>query len=413
MSLPDAASGLVPSDRPAPQTAGTMDTPTATATVTATPAATRTLTIEFTGSGSEYFRIWIVNLLLSLVTLSLYHPFAKARRLRYFHGNTRVGGFALGFQGDPWKMLRGYLLMLVFVACYGAAGQFAPLAGAVAGVALALLWPVLWQSSLRFRLANTTWRGLRLRFDGSVAGAYAALLPLLVPGAAFLVLSALGKSPDEAGASGLIASLLGLLMLVVLALFPLLLARLKRYQHGHYHLAGDTTTLHASTRRFYSLWLRTSGIGALPLVLMALGFWLLVRLGAPMPGKPASAALAILMIVMVLLFYALMFSLAGPYFSARLQDLVWGNTRSPRLRFESRLGFVALAGLTFKNLLLTVLTLGLYRPFAAINTARLRLEAVQVQVLGDVDRWLADAHAGANDAAGDAAGDLLGMDVGL
>jgi Bacterial protein of unknown function (DUF898) len=40
------------------------------------------LDVRFTGSGSEYFRIWIVNLLLMLVTLSLYYPWAKVRRLR-------------------------------------------------------------------------------------------------------------------------------------------------------------------------------------------------------------------------------------------------------------------------------------------------------------------------------------------
>ena len=43
------------------------------------------LRLEFTGSGSEYFRIWIVNLLLTLVTLGLYYPWAKVRRLRYFY----------------------------------------------------------------------------------------------------------------------------------------------------------------------------------------------------------------------------------------------------------------------------------------------------------------------------------------
>jgi len=42
------------------------------------------LPIEFTGSGSEYFRIWIVNLLLMFVTLGSYYPWAKVRRLRDF-----------------------------------------------------------------------------------------------------------------------------------------------------------------------------------------------------------------------------------------------------------------------------------------------------------------------------------------
>ncbi|MGH8034242.1 MAG: DUF898 family protein, partial [Lysobacterales bacterium] len=32
--------------------------------------------IEFTGSGSEYFRIWVVNLLLLLVTFGIYYPWA-------------------------------------------------------------------------------------------------------------------------------------------------------------------------------------------------------------------------------------------------------------------------------------------------------------------------------------------------
>jgi uncharacterized membrane protein YjgN (DUF898 family) len=37
----------------------------------------------------EYFGIWIVNLLLSLVTLGIYTAWAKVRRLRYFYGNMR------------------------------------------------------------------------------------------------------------------------------------------------------------------------------------------------------------------------------------------------------------------------------------------------------------------------------------
>ena len=62
-------------------------------------------------SGSEYFRIWVVNLLLTVVTLGLYLPFARARQLRYFHENTLIDGAPLAFHGDPWKMLRGYLII--------------------------------------------------------------------------------------------------------------------------------------------------------------------------------------------------------------------------------------------------------------------------------------------------------------
>src|SRR5437588_6592034 len=105
------------------------------------------LAIRFTGSGSEYFRIWIVNLLLSIVTLSLYHPWAKVRRLRYFYGNTLVDGHALDFHGNPVKMLRGYLLVGLLLICYSTAGRFSPGAALVAVVIFAVVFPALLRAS--------------------------------------------------------------------------------------------------------------------------------------------------------------------------------------------------------------------------------------------------------------------------
>jgi uncharacterized membrane protein YjgN (DUF898 family) len=41
--------------------------------------------LHFTGRGGEYFGVWIVNLLLTIVTLGIYSPWAKVRRLQYFY----------------------------------------------------------------------------------------------------------------------------------------------------------------------------------------------------------------------------------------------------------------------------------------------------------------------------------------
>ena len=143
------------------------------------PPATHQMAIRFTGSGSEYFRIWIVNLLLMLVTLGSYFAWAKVRRLRYFMGNTLVDGQPLGFHGDPKKMFKGYMLVGVLFGLYSVAGEFSPVAGLIAFLAVAALWPALFKSSMQFRLANTSWRGLRFRFHGDLRGAYRAMLPLL------------------------------------------------------------------------------------------------------------------------------------------------------------------------------------------------------------------------------------------
>jgi uncharacterized membrane protein YjgN (DUF898 family) len=60
---------------------------------------------EFRGSGAEYFRIWIVNLLLTIVTLGIYSAWAKVRRLRYFYGNTYLDGHSFEFHGRPLAIL--------------------------------------------------------------------------------------------------------------------------------------------------------------------------------------------------------------------------------------------------------------------------------------------------------------------
>src|SRR5436305_11873488 len=54
-----------------------------------TQAAPRNLPLSFTGSGSEYFRIWIVNALLSIITLGIYSAWAKVRTLQYFYRKDR------------------------------------------------------------------------------------------------------------------------------------------------------------------------------------------------------------------------------------------------------------------------------------------------------------------------------------
>jgi uncharacterized membrane protein YjgN (DUF898 family) len=109
----------------------------------------------------------------------------------------------------------------------------------------------------------------------------------------------------------------------------------------------------------------------------------------------------------------LMLMVPVPYATSRLQNLVWSNTSAQAVRFESDLKFGSLLGITLKNWLLMVLTLGLYWPFAAVALYRVRLEAITPHLGGDLERLREDALLRANDASGDAAGDLFGIDIGF
>ncbi len=386
------------------------------------PAPAKILAIAFTGSGSEYFRIWIVNLLLTLVTLGLYYPWAKVRRLRYFHGNTLVGGRPLGFHADPKKMLKGYLLVGALLVSYSVAGNFHAVAGLVAFVAVMLIWPALLKSSMQFRLANTSWRGLRFRFTGDLRGAYAAMLPLFVP--ALCLLAAGTFVPDQEQPPLWYFYVTGSVMVGLLLVSPWLFQRLKAYQHNHYALASQHTRFHATVGMFYKLGFKVLGVylAAMALVgvvgaIVSVVLTIVERSGTNawldviQAFKPAWAAFAMMafFLVTMLMFVALL----KPYVTARLQNLVWAHTQSEDIRIHSQLKARSMMWLSVKNWFLVVCTLGLYWPFAAVARARMQLEAISVASRVDLDALVSHARSHEGDAAGDAAGDLFGLDIGF
>ncbi|RZJ11237.1 MAG: DUF898 domain-containing protein [Rubrivivax sp.] len=376
-------------------------------------AAPRVLGIRFTGSGSEYFRIWAVNLLLILVTLGLYLPFAKARRIRYFYANTLVDGQALGFHGDPWKMFRGFVLLILLMGAYSAAGRLSSVAAVVAFLILCVVWPALWRASLQFRLGNTSWRGLRMRFEGSLTDAYLACAPSYLPAIA-LVVGATQMEPEamKAGA-GLTPSfwlyIVGALCMALLA--PWSLALFKRYQHNGYRIAGQHSHVKLSGGQLYLLVLKIVLVSLVPLVLAGVLMTASFMMARTLGGSRETGLVVI--VIGSLLAYLLYFAVVTPYAATRLQNLVWNGTSSESLSFNSQLKFGAMFWLTLKNWLLTALTLGLYRPFAAVATARLRLEAVSIDCADDPLDWVAAASAGHADATGEIAGDFFGIDMGL
>jgi hypothetical protein len=136
-------------------------------------------TPEFTGRGDEYFRIWIVNVLLTLVTFGVYSAWAKVRRAKYFRNNTRLAGHVFDYHGSPKAILRGRLVALVLLTAYSWAFQFSNAAGLVTVIGLCAAGPWLFMRAQQFAFANTSFRGLRFGFQARASDAYLAVLPLL------------------------------------------------------------------------------------------------------------------------------------------------------------------------------------------------------------------------------------------
>ncbi|AOW14275.1 hypothetical protein LPB72_04080 [Hydrogenophaga crassostreae] len=390
------------------------------------PGNVETLNIHFTGSGSEYFRIWIVNLLLTLVTLTLYLPFARARRMAYFQNNTFVGQDPLGFHADSWKMFRGYLVVAAFGIAYWAVTNFLPSFGWIALLVFMALWPLLWRASLQFRLRNTSWRGVRLAFLGDTKGAYSAMLPFFLPALAFVGLLPIDPndpnvaSVDENQLKIMFAAA-GVIVVGFVLLMPWFWKRLKTYQHGGYAFTQERADFTATAGQFYKLYFKVGGVGLLVLAGMGtlISAGLVAFAGASMSNLDAAAlssgSWSVMMIIggVVMALYIVVPLVVGAYAGSRMQNLLWSNTQSQRLRLHSDLRMWPLLRMSLVNWLLIVITLGLFWPFAKVRLSRLKLESMLVEIEGNVDDWVAQASQDPQGALGDAAGDFFGIDMGL
>jgi uncharacterized membrane protein YjgN (DUF898 family) len=375
--------------------------------------------LTFSATGSEYFRIWIVNLLLILVTVGIYLPWAKVRKLKYFYSNTRIDDHPLDFHGEPKKMLRGTAIVGVFFMVYSQAARLAPVAGAVAVVALLAIWPLLFRAGMKFRMANTSWRGMRFRFaETGLLEPYICLVPpialLLIP-SVVMGFSAENAGPKSALGGG-VALGLGLLFVAFACLMPYFFWRTKRYQHNHYAWGPLVSEYRSGVWDTYKVF----GLTALVVLLLSglLGVALAVMLPALFVGgiKGGGGGIFWALVSLIPLFFIFIISIniaPKAFFMARMQNLLWSRTGNRYFRFKSDLRARRFMGLQFKNYFLILLTLGLYWPFAVVATKRMQIEAMALKARVNLDTLTDAARKRENDAAGDMAADLFGLDIGM
>ncbi|NND53802.1 MAG: DUF898 domain-containing protein [Gammaproteobacteria bacterium] len=146
---------------------GAMPVATEHRDVSLTPAY-----FQFAGSGAEYFRIWAVNLLLTILTLGIYSPWAKVRRLRYIYGNTQLQQGSFDYHAKPLAILIGRAVAVVFLLGYLVAQATAPMLAPLLGAVLALAVPWLIVRSRMFNMRYTSYRNIRLGFKPAYGESY-------------------------------------------------------------------------------------------------------------------------------------------------------------------------------------------------------------------------------------------------
>jgi uncharacterized membrane protein YjgN (DUF898 family) len=372
------------------------------------PVDPRVSRLKFTGREDEYFRIWIVNLFLTAITFGIYSAWAKVRKTRYFWQNTRCEGHVFEFHGNPVAILRGRIIAVILIAAYTWSFEFSKSAGLITIALLIAGGPWLFMKAQQFKFRNTSWSGLRFGFAASVKDGYRVVMPILALWFSSTILTAF---INERVFSGPLLTLLAITSIGTLIAIPAMHHRLKSFQHNYATYGERRFSFEPALKRFYGVYAR--GLGLLVLVWIFGGIvvgLILVPLATGRTQGPPSHLMALLSAGVVAL---LAYVFVWPYLAARLQQVVWANTKLDDVRFHTDIEAMPLFKLVFRNVAFTLLTAGLYWPFATVALARYRIECMRIEADTPLSFVAAGTAAGAVTAVGDATAESLGLDLGL
>lgn len=330
---------------------------------TAASAGPRQVPFIFSGNGFEYFKIWIVNILLSIVTLGIYSAWAKVRNNRYFYGNTTLDGASFSYTADPVKILIGRVIAFVFLLLYTFAGEFSIVAGFVMGLLLLVFIPWVVCKSLRFNARYSQYRNVPFVFHGRVG--QAAMAYLLWP---FLALITLG------------------------ILIPYAYYEQRRFIYGNHAYGTARFDFRATVGGYYVIFLLMLAIFVVGAVLLGINVFLLPVLNIPL---------------LMLLYLG-----AFAYFTVATSNLNYNSLHIREHRFQADWKTPSYLWLLFTNTLGIVVTLGLFIPWARVRTARYKAEHTRVLAVGDLDAFAADEREAVN-SVGEGVGDLFDIEVGF
>ena len=134
-----------------------------------------------------------VNTFLRIVTLGIYHFWAKTEVRKRIWAAIRINGEPLSYTGRGMELFLGFVIVILLI--------FLPISLAIAGlvltfgpthivpniaitavyIGLAILFPIAIYRALRYRLARTSWRGIRGSLEGKpIAYAWTFIWTLLL-----------------------------------------------------------------------------------------------------------------------------------------------------------------------------------------------------------------------------------------
>ncbi len=343
-----------------------------------------TIPFDFTGKVGEYFKIWIVNVFLTILTLGIYSAWAKVRKRRYFYGNTLLQNAPFDYHADPVKILKGRFIVFGYFVIYTLATNYVPQTSVLFGLLILLLFPWVAVKALSFKTRNSSYRNIRFDFRATYGNAAGVFI-----GTAFLVGLTLGVA------------------------YPYFAYRRSQFVVDYSAYGKSAFNFSGRVKSFYLVYLVAAVvvfIGGV-FVMMIVPKFIFSQMAAHPPAGP-TMDMAVKMMLIPLAVVLLVYLPVFVYIKTAVTNLVWSNTSLGNHRFESTLRTSQMIWLYLSNAVAIVISLGLLIPWASIRMARYKLDNLKLLAADELDGFIAGEEEKVG-AVGEEISDFFDFDVGI
>lgn len=310
--------------------------------------------VQFSGKGGEFFGIWIVNILLSVITLGIYSAWAKVRTHRYFYGHTRIDGHSFDYLATPIQILKGRILAVIVFFIYTFSISFMPILGLFIAIGFIFLMPWIINQGLRFNLRMTRHRNVRFAFKGSYGEAFVNFI--LLP----------------------IASVFTLYLLM-----PYVIKRIDSYIHSNISYGDKPLTVNLKGETYYLTALICFVVSSITMVVFMgiLGLFGLNLIDIENQQNLENSAAMVMLPIFMTIAYVLMIAIVSAVWHAAIRNHIFDNSHFEGVAtFKSELKPIPFAVLLLTNMLAIVFSLGLAYPWTKVRTSKMLADVTNVTI---------------------------------
>jgi len=332
----------------------------------------QTHNFEFKGKNKEYFDIWIINIVFTVMTFGIYSPWAKVRTNQYFYNKTSLDGDSFSYLANPYDILSSRMFTVIALTVWFYLYSNSLVTGVVATLIIIAVSPILFVRIIAYELKMTQYRNIRFNFIGNYREAYIPILlkPLVTcafASIAFTIVHIMVLLIFEIDSS--VSSIIPAMCITSILASPLFIWVIKgiheyTLNNTRYGALKFSTSLDAND--IYRIYSKFIFMVIIVTVLYAVIDGIFVVLAS---NKGYLIQLLVMFLTYISLISMMIYFQA--YLQSELRSYLFSNTKlNKKIQLQSSMSVKPYASLIITNMLLLVITLGLAFPIVKVRTAK-------------------------------------------